>query len=211
MIEIVGLEKSYGESNFKINIFNNLNITFKTQSSNVIFAPSGSGKSTLLNLISGLDNDFIGDIKINNQSIKDLSNKYFFKNTIGVIFQDHYLIQEINIKNNILINSTESDYFSYLINLLGLNNLIYKLPSEISNGQKQRVCIARSLINKPELIIADEPTSYLDFDNGQIVMRELINITKNTKTTVLCCTHDLSFKKLFDNSYTIKNQNLIRC
>jgi lipoprotein-releasing system ATP-binding protein len=90
-------------------------------------------------------------------------------------------------------------------------NLKNKYPNQLSNGQKQRVCVARALVNKPKLLVADEPTSYLDRENADLVIDLIIKSSKKYKISSIVASHDISFKKNFDIAYTIKNKNLMKC
>ena len=95
--------------------------------------------------------------------------------------------------------------------MLYTDDLKNKYPSQLSNGQKQRVCVARALVNRPKLLVADEPTSYLDRENADLVIDLIIKSSKKFKVSSIVASHDISFKKKFDNSYTIKEKNLIKC
>ena len=92
-----------------------------------------------------------------------------------------------------------------------MNELKNKYPNQLSNGQKQRVCVARALVNKPKLLVADEPTSYLDRENADLVIDLIIKSSKKYKISSIVASHDISFKKNFDFSYTIKDKNLMKC
>jgi ABC-type lipoprotein export system ATPase subunit len=111
----------------------------------------------------------------------------------------------MKLKSSNLKNINEIfDYFK-------INELKEKFPNQLSNGQKQRVCVARALVNMPKLLIADEPTSYLDKENAQLVIDLIINSSKRYNLSTIIASHDLTFKKSFDISYTINDKNLIVC
>ena len=168
------------------------------------------GKSSLLNIISGLDKPEKGEIFFLN---KKLSNNHhgFLKNDIGIIFQDHYLISELNIFENIQLKTNNISAINEIFDYFRLDDLKNKYPNQLSNGQKQRVCVARALVNRPKLLVADEPTSYLDRENADLVIDLIIKSSKKFKVSSIVASHDISFKKKFDNSYTIKEKNLIKC
>ena len=175
-----------------------------------LFGPSGCGKSSLLNIISGLDSPDQGEIFFQNHKLTN--NHYnFLKNDIGIIFQDHYLISELNIFENIQLKSNNLNAIKEIFQYFGLNELKNKYPNQLSNGQKQRVCVARALVNKPKLLVADEPTSYLDRENADLVIDLIIKSSKKYKISSIVASHDISFKKNFDFSYTIKDKNLMKC
>ena len=182
------INKSYVSSVETLTVFRDLDFNLEKGKSLFLFGPSGCGKSTFLNMITGLDEPDSGKVLINNKNLNISNSSNFLKSDIGIIFQDHYLLNELNIKD-----------------------IKLKFPYQISNGQKQRVCVARSLMNKPQLIIADEPTSYLDKVNSDKVIDLLVNYTKQFNTSLVVSSHDISFKNLFDFSYTIKDKKLFKC
>ena len=175
-----------------------------------LFGPSGCGKSSLLNIISGLDKPDGGEISFLNNKISNNHQK-FLKNDIGIIFQDHYLISELNIFENIKLKTNKINAINEIFDYFRLDDLKNKYPSQLSNGQKQRVCVARALVNRPKLLVADEPTSYLDRENAELVIDLIIQSSKKFKVSSIVASHDISFKKKFDNSYTIQEKNLIKC
>ena len=164
----------------------------------------------MLNIISGLDKPDGGEISFLNNKISN-NHHNFLKNDIGIIFQDHYLISELNIFENIQLKTNNISAINEIFDYFRLNDLKNKYPSQLSNGQKQRVCVARALVNRPKLLVADEPTSYLDRENADLVIDLIIQSSKKYKVSSIVASHDISFKKKFDNSYTIQEKNLIKC
>lgn len=211
ILEIRSLSKSYDDANEKLIILKNINFSLENGKSIFLFGPSGCGKSTFLNLITGLDKPDEGWVSINGKKLKKDNLNKILKEEIGIVFQDHYLLNELNINDNLLIKSEDLNQLNFLIDFLDIRSIINKYPYQLSNGQKQRVCVARSLINKPKLIIADEPTSYLDKVNADNVIRLLSTYSKEFKTSVIISSHDISYKKHFDYFYTIQNMNLLKC
>ena len=134
----------------------------------------------MLNIISGLDKPDEGEISFQN---KKLSNNHFdfLKKDIGIIFQDHYLISELNTFENIQLKTNNLSAINEIFDYFRLDDLKNKYPSQLSNGQKQRVCVARALVNRPKLLVADEPTSYLDRENADLVIDLIIKSSKNLK------------------------------
>ena len=205
------INKSYVSPVETLTVFKDLDFNLEKGKSLFLFGPSGCGKSTFLNIITGLDEPDSGKVLINNKSLNISNSSNFLKNDIGIIFQDHYLLNELNIKDNLMLKSEKEEQLDFLLNFLDIKDIKFKFPYQISNGQKQRVCVARSLMNKPQLIIADEPTSYLDKVNSDKVIDLLINYTKQFNTSLIVSSHDISYKNLFDFSYTIKDMKLIKC
>ena len=205
------INKSYVSPVETLTVFRDLDFNLEKGKSLFLFGPSGCGKSTFLNMITGLDEPDSGKVLINNKNLNISNSSNFLKSEIGIIFQDHYLLNELNIKDNLMIKSDEEEQLDFLLNFLDIKDIKLKFPYQISNGQKQRVCVARSLMNKPQLIIADEPTSYLDKVNSDKVIDLLVNYTKQFNTSLVVSSHDISYKNLFDFSYTIKNKKLIKC
>ena len=205
------INKSYVSPVETLTVFKDLDFNLQKGKSLFLFGPSGCGKSTFLNMITGLDEPDSGKVLINNKSLNISNSSNFLKSDIGIIFQDHYLFNELNIKDNLMLKSEKEEQLDFLLNFLDIKDIKLKYPYQISNGQKQRVCVARSLMNKPQLIIADEPTSYLDKVNSDKVIELLINYTKQFNTSLVVSSHDISYKNLFDFSYTIKDMKLIKC
>ena len=205
------INKSYVSPVETLTVFRDLDFNLEKGKSLFLFGPSGCGKSTFLNMITGLDEPDSGKVLINNKNLNISNSSNFLKSDIGIIFQDHYLFNELNIKDNLMLKSEKEEQLDFLLNFLDIKDIKLKYPYQISNGQKQRVCVARSLMNKPQLIIADEPTSYLDKVNSDKVIELLINYTKQFNTSLVVSSHDISYKNLFDFSYTIKDMKLIKC
>ena len=205
------INKSYATPVETLIVFKDLDFNLEKGKSLFLFGPSGCGKSTFLNMITGLDEPDSGKVLINNKNLNISNSSKFLKSEIGIIFQDHYLLNELNINDNLMIKSDKEEQSDFLLNFLDIKDIKLKYPYQISNGQKQRVCVARSLMNKPQLIIADEPTSYLDKINADKVIDLLINYTRQFNTSLVVSSHDISYKNLFDFSYTIRDKKLIKC
>jgi putative ABC transport system ATP-binding protein len=161
--------------------------------------PSGSGKSSLLYLLSGLKSPTMGTVyykDIDMESLNEHMRSQLRRNSFGFIFQRHFLIDYMNVFENVLLASNEEDIktakekTSDLLVRLGMEKLARKKPTGLSGGQRQKVAVARALINSPSIIFADEPTASLDHENARMVM-ELLEEHKGN-TTVLVVTHDRS-------------------
>ena len=210
LLSLKKISKIYSSNVGKFEVFKNLNFEIKDNENVFLFGPSGCGKSSLLNIISGLDSPEKGEIFFQNHKLKH-NHSNFLKNDIGIIFQDHYLISELNIFENIQLKSNNLTAINEIFDYFGIKELKNKFPNQLSNGQKQRVCVARALVNKPKLLVADEPTSYLDRENADLVIDLIIKSSKKYKISSIVASHDISFKKFFDIAYTIKDKNLMKC
>jgi len=210
LLSLKKISKIYSSNVGKFEVFKNINFEIKDNENVFLFGPSGCGKSSLLNIISGLDSPEKGEIFFQNHKLKH-NHSNFLKNDIGIIFQDHYLISELNIFENIQLKSNNLTAINEIFDYFGIKELKNKFPNQLSNGQKQRVCVARALVNKPKLLVADEPTSYLDRENADLVIDLIIKSSKKYKISSIVASHDISFKKNFDIAYTIKDKNLMKC
>ena len=190
-LEVKNLVKSYG-SNPVIK-----NLTFSIEKGQLIsfVGESGSGKSTFLKCLSGLENINSGKVILNNKIIND--KNLFVKpqrRKIGYVFQDYPLFPHLNIKENICFN-LEKKYFKNFEDIVKLTNLkllLERYPHEISGGEQQRVCIARSIIREPDLLLLDEPFSNLDANIKYSIRDEICKIIKKTNTTTILVTHDIN-------------------
>ncbi|MDY3761405.1 MAG: ATP-binding cassette domain-containing protein, partial [Candidatus Onthovivens sp.] len=197
MIQVKHLSKSYKRKNKTNVILKNVNITLFDVGLVYIIGPSGCGKSTLLNIFEGIDNDYEGDVFINDTNIRKLKGKekrMFFKNNIGIVSQASNLFESLTVYQNLLltcyikgINKSIIDEYLKKYKLEKLKN--HKV-STLSGGEKQRISLIRAIINKPKIIFADEPTGALDKDNAQILMDELYELSKTT--LVIVVTHNLN-------------------
>ncbi|AFS49442.1 ABC transporter [alpha proteobacterium HIMB59] len=210
LLSLQNISKVYNSNIGNFEVFKEINLQIDENENVFLFGPSGCGKSSLLNIISGLDKPDGGEITFLNNKISN-NHHNFLKNDIGIIFQDHYLISELNIFENIQLKTNNISAINEIFDYFRLDDLKNKYPSQLSNGQKQRVCVARALVNRPKLLVADEPTSYLDRENADLVIDLIIQSSKKYKVSSIVASHDISFKKKFDNSYTIQEKNLIKC
>lgn len=173
----------------------------------LITGNSGTGKTTLLHLLGGLLKPTSGEIIINNENILQLNNSKldtFRGQNIGMILQKSFFIEALSVLDNVVLASwiakgtkVKQEALTILDNL-GLSAHVHKLPSQLSIGQQQRVNIARALINKPSVILADEPTSSLDDENALIVARLLNNLAKEYQSSLIVVTHDQRLKEVFN-------------
>ena len=175
----------------------------------LIIGDSGVGKTTFLNILGGLLSPQSGSITLNGTNYSDLSSKDLDKfrgKNIGIIFQSPYFINNLNLMDNLLFslflskNHQDKNVVIELLNQVGLKDKIYSKPNDLSQGEKQRASIALALVKKPNLILADEPTSSLDDNNCDLVVSLLKEQSQLSKCKLIIITHDARLKKHFKNS-----------
>ena len=212
-IKLNGISKKFNKGN--ISILKNINFKFKKGLTYSIIGPSGSGKSTLLNIISLVDRPTGGSIRINNKKIdfNDYErNDNIRGNNIGIVYQDKNLLSDFNALENVylpylLINNNEEKAIKIakrLISNMGLSKRLGHYPSELSGGEKQRIAIARALINSPQVILADEPTGNLDTKNSKIIFNLILKL-KNKDRIIIYATHNMYFAKMADCKLQLSN------
>jgi ABC-type lipoprotein export system ATPase subunit len=174
---------------------------------------SGAGKTTLMYTLAGLERPQMGRVSIEGEDLYKLSTKERSRlrnRRMGYIFQSYYLLPELTALENVMvpgmIGSREvEDRGAELLEAVGLGDRGNHLPAELSGGEQQRVAIARSLVNDPAIVFADEPTGNLDSKNGEEVMGFLLDFAENMKTTLVVVTHDLELAKCGDRILMIKD------
>ncbi|WP_448137690.1 ABC transporter ATP-binding protein [Sphingobacterium siyangense] len=179
----------------------------------LLLGDSGSGKTTLLNILGGLSRPETGLVKINNQDLSLLSNSkldQFRAQYIGFIFQEAHLLRNLTLLENIKLAQSlagkriDLNAIHFILTKLQLDQKSDAYPNELSRGQLQRAAIARSVINKPALLIADEPTAALDDNNTYRVLELLLSIADTAGSTLLITTHDKRIKDQFSKMYLLK-------
>ena len=179
-----------------------------------IVGPSGSGKSTLLHLLGGVDKPTSGKVYINDVDIYNLKEKdlsIFRRRNVGLIYQFYNLIPVLSVKENILLpaeldnRKIDKDYLDDLLKTLGLKERANHLPNELSGGQQQRTSIGRALINRPSIVLADEPTGNLDSENSKEVLELLKLSVRKYNQTLIMITHDPSIALQADRVITIED------
>ena len=203
------------ESN-ELVIFKNLNLTLQDDKIVTIYGPSGVGKSTLLNILGTVDTPDSGDIELN--SIKYNSNNYqeLRKKYIGYMFQFHYLLPEFTVYDNLEIALSikkidRSTFKSIILNTLDRFDVGDKkdsYPHQLSGGEKQRISLARAVVNSPLIVLADEPTGNLDDKNSSIIASEIKKISEESDIKFVIASHDHIFKDISDRIYIIKKFNI---
>lgn len=209
--------KSYQQGPETLTILKDLSLQVETGELVAIVGASGSGKSTFLSLVAGLDAFDKGEISINNQKINDLNKKQmtqFRAETIGFVFQQFHLISHLTAFENlalplqILGRPHDEAFILQELDNVGLKSRASHRPTEMSGGECQRLGVARALITKPSLLLADEPSGNLDTETGRKVMGLFFDQVRKTKTTTLLVTHDLELAKSCDRKLILKDGQL---
>ncbi|WP_194191183.1 ABC transporter ATP-binding protein [Clostridium chrysemydis] len=214
IIKVRDLNKVYGKKDNLTYALKDANLEINKGEFIAIIGASGSGKSTLLQLIGGVDFPTSGEVIIDNENIYNLKENplaIFRRRNIGFVFQDFNLIPMLTVEENIEMpvlldcRKVDKDYKKNLIKTLGLEGKEDSLPSELSGGQKQRAAIARALINKPLIVLADEPTGNLDSENSKEVLELLKVSVKKYNQTIIVVTHDINIAEEADRIIRIKD------
>ena len=216
-IKIKNISKKY-DKNKTIKVLNDISFKFESGKIYSIVGPSGSGKSTMLNLLSLIDTPTSGSIEINNNKInfenKNENDDIRAKN-IGIIYQDKNLLSDFTAIENVYLSNlllsndknTSINIAKKIIKKVGLSSRINHYPSELSGGENQRIAISRALINQPEIILADEPTGSLDFENAKQIFKILFSL-KNKNRIIIFATHNRYFANMADCKITMNNGNM---
>ena len=216
VIELKNVNKIYKTKAEEIHILKNVNLSFSKGNFVSIQGKSGSGKTTLLNILGLLDVPTNGDMLIDDKLIKYKDEK--IKNKIrnekmGFVFQFHYLLNEFTALENVMMPALINKKFNKkevrekameLLELVGLSERVKHKPLELSGGEKQRVAIARSMINDPEIILADEPTGNLDTETSLVINNLFKKINEEKKQSIIIVTHSLELANLAEYKYKIE-------
>jgi len=196
ILKTENLTKIYND---QVRALNGVSISIERGEFVAVMGSSGSGKSTLLHILGGVDRPTSGTVYIDGEDISALKEKdlaLFRRRKIGLVYQFFNLIPNLSVKKNILLpilldkKNPDQNYFDEIVSVLGLKEKLNSFPSELSGGQQQRVAIARSLIYRPSILLADEPTGNLDRKNSDEIIGLLKLSNKNYKQTIIMITHD---------------------
>lgn len=216
VIELKNVNKIYKTKAEEIHILKNVNLSFSKGNFVSIQGKSGSGKTTLLNILGLLDVPTNGDMLIDDKIInyKDEKIKNKIRNEkMGFVFQFHYLLNEFTALENVMMPALINKKFNRkevrekameLLELVGLSKRVKHKPLELSGGEKQRVAIARSMINDPEIILADEPTGNLDTETSLVINNLFKKINEEKKQSIIIVTHSLELANLAEYKYKIE-------
>ena len=219
MINLKKISRTFMLPSGDIDAVKNVSLKIKKGEFIIISGPSGAGKTTLLNMVSGIDFPSSGEVMISGNSIKSFSKNQLNelrRKTIGMVFQAHALMPLLSAYENVELplrilgisgkerkNKTEE-----ILEILGLKYRMSHRPYELSGGERQRVSVARALVRKPKILVADEPTSQLDSVNTEIVFEQIKDICKKFNTTVVLATHDQRMKKFGDKLFNMRSGEL---
>ena len=222
LLQLKNISKGYGKKgthNFRP-VLKELNLTINRGARIAIIGPSGAGKTTLLNLIGALDLPDSGEVIFDGKRITGYTKKELatFRNQhLGFIFQLHHLMPQLTLWENVLlpllpqrskISKQQKEWAEYLINKVGIWEQRSQKPAEMSGGECQRTAVIRALINKPELILADEPTGALDEKNASALSDLLIQLSDEENIALVTVTHSSELAGQMDKKYLLRNGNL---
>ncbi len=203
-----------------LTVLHGINITIPAESVTVIAGASGSGKSTLLNLIGGLDRPTSGSIIAAEHRLDEMNEAEltgFRRDVLGFVFQFHYLLKDLTAAENIMLPAFmagEKRPHAYaralaLLSEVDLAERAGHYPSQLSGGERQRVALARALINKPSLVLADEPTGNLDAGNSAVVEQLLVDLVRDHGATLVVVTHDTRLARIADRLLELTEEGLV--
>jgi len=220
VVELVNLNKTFEiGTKLELNIINNINLKINRALSYSIIGNSGTGKSTLLQIVGGLDEPTKGKVLVDGKDyskLNDIQKSKIRNRKFGYIFQNNLLLEDFNVLENVLMpalifgkEKEESlERAKRLLDRVGLGSKINKMPNILSGGEKQRVSVCRSLINNPELVLADEPTGSLDEANAKIIEDLLFSLVKEESVSLLLVTHNKEFATKADKKFILRNKVL---
>jgi putative ABC transport system ATP-binding protein len=218
VIETQDLTKVYGKRDAAVHALRGVDFKVESGEFVAVIGPSGSGKSTLLHLLGGVDRPTGGSIKVENQELSKLSEKQlslYRRRRIGFVFQYYNLVPVLTVEENIalplMLDGLKPDqaWLDELLTRLNLTEKRNSLPNQLSGGQQQRTAMARALIHRPALVLADEPTGNLDSHNGREIMALLKDTVRRVGQTLVLITHDSNIAAQADRIMIIED-GLIR-
>ena len=216
IVKTVDLTKTYN-SGVEVHALSNVNFELEKGDLVAIIGDSGSGKSTLLHLLAGVDKPTSGDIFIQDKNITKFNKDemtVFRRRNIGVVYQFFNLIPNINVRKNILLpllldnKKADDEYLKEILSILGIEGKLDRYPKQLSGGEQQRVAIARSLITRPAIILADEPTGNLDRKNSEEITGLFRLVNKRLNSTIMIITHDEKVANSCDKVYRMVDGRL---
>ena len=220
LLEVRGLSKSYpAVRGGRLSVLEDLELSVQPGEMIAVVGESGTGKSTLLHLLGALDRPDNGTVIYQGQDVFSRSDEELsaFRNTsIGFVFQFHHLLAEFTAEENVMMPALirrspvreARIRAASLLNQLGLGERLEHRPGELSGGEKQRVAVARALMNEPDLILADEPTGNLDIDTAESLHHEIIRLSRELRQTFIIVTHNPSFAALADRVLRLEHGRL---
>ncbi|WP_175957044.1 ABC transporter ATP-binding protein [Schaalia sp. Marseille-Q2122] len=218
IVSLRDLTKIYGEGDTRVVALDSVNVDFGRGQFTAIMGPSGSGKSTMLHMLAGLDHPTSGTVSIENQvitSLKDDALTTVRRDRIGFVFQSFNLVPTLNARDNITLplrlagRKVDEEWFNGIVSILGLSDRLTHRPSELSGGQQQRVAVARALVSKPAVIVADEPTGNLDSHSSREVLSLLRQSVDELGQSVIMVTHDGASASIADRVLVVRDGQIV--
>lgn len=218
ILRVENLTKIYGADDIKVTALDNINLSINKGEFVSIIGSSGSGKSTLLHMLGGVDKPSNGKVFIEGTDISSMNeteSAIFRRRKVGLIYQFFNLIPTLTVEKNILLPmlldgvKPKKEEFNRIVGMLGLEKRLNHFPSQLSGGQKQRTAIGRSLIYRPSIILADEPTGNLDTENTKSIVEMLIKSNKEYNQTIIMITHDDKIAYCADRVITIGDGRIV--
>ena len=218
ILRCIGVEKVFGKGDGKVAALNGIDLSVEKGEFVAIVGASGSGKSTLLHILGSVDKATKGTVMIDGVDIGGLNATdaaIFRRRKVGLIYQFYNLIPTLTVEKNICMpmlldkRKPDKEYLKKIIDTLGIENKMESLPGQLSGGQQQRVAIARSLIYRPAILLADEPTGNLDRKNSKEIVDLLKLSNRNFNQTILLITHDEKIALEADHIITIEDGKII--
>lgn len=219
LLEARNLSKTYEVNHRVIPVLKEIDLAVDAGAFVVIRGSSGSGKTTLLTLLSGLDRPSSGQVLINHQDISQATEEELAplrNKTIGFVFQSFHLVPSMTAMENIMFPAEllgdrhAGKRAEQLLERVGMAQRRDNLPSQLSGGEKQRIALCRAMINRPELLFADEPTGNLDSENGKMVLRQLIEMKNEHNATLILVTHNPEIARAADRVVKLQDGRIIR-
>ena len=216
MIKIKNIKHSFLQGKSIVNVLNGIDLNIKMGEKICIIGPSGSGKTTLLNIIGLLENPKNGSIFINSKDCNSMSleeKTFFRRKNIGYIFQNNQLLEDFSVIENVAIplilnnlsKKSSMTKAERILQTLGLKDKKKFKPGTLSGGEQQRVAVARALIKKPFILLADEPTGSLDEENTEKVINIIMSLVNELNTSLILATHNLKLLKKFDRCFMVND------
>lgn len=218
ILKCENVRKVYGSGNNQVVALDHIDLSVQKGEFVAIVGASGSGKSTLLHILGSVDKPTDGKVLIEGTDISTMNRTQaaiFRRRKVGLVYQFYNLIPTLTVRKNILMpllldkRNPNKEYFEKIVHSLGIEDKLEALPSQLSGGQQQRVAIARSLIYRPALLLADEPTGNLDRKNGEEIIDLLKLSNRNLEQTILLITHDEKIALEADRIITIEDGKIV--
>lgn len=218
ILKIENLTKTYGKGTTLVSAVDDISFSVNKGEFVAIVGSSGSGKSTLLHIVGGVDRPTKGKVFVDGQDVFKLNENnlaIFRRRQVGLIYQFYNLIPILNVKENMTLpilldgKKVDEEYLDELIDTLGLKRRINHLPNELSGGEQQRVSIGRALMNRPAILLADEPTGNLDSKASKEIVELLKLSNKKYKQTIIMITHDANLALNADRIITLKDGKIV--